>query len=653
MFSAIARVFRTPDLRRKIAFTLGIIAIYRLGAHVPTPFVDFPNVQQCLNQSGGTEGLLSLVNLFSGGALLQLSIFALGVMPYITATIIVQLLRVVIPHFETLYKEGQAGQAKLTQYTRYLTIALALLQSTTLVTVARSGQLFGSAGVPECQQLLTNDIWWAQLLMIITMTAGTGLVMWFAELVTERGVGNGMSILIFTSIAATFPGAMISILNARGVEVFLLVLAGEHRHRGARRLRRAVPAPHPGAVRQAHGGSSYLRWHEHVHPHQGQHGRCRPRHLRLVAAVHPRAHRAVQPAAGGQEPQPWVTWISQYLTRGDHPLYMLIYFLLIIGFAYFYVAITFNPVDVADNMKKYGGSSPASVRAVPRRSTSTTCSRASRCRAHLPRPHRAAAPRGARDGRCQPELPVRRGLDPHHRGCRSRDGEADRRATPAASLRRAAAMTARLLIVGPQGSGKERRASASAKPSASPSSRRATSSRQRQGRSELGLQVKSIIDGGRPDDDLTSSAVVRDRLASRMPRTDSCSTGTPATWRRCCTSTSSSRGATSPSTPSSLWSPPQRPREESLTTRAPRAVGARDDTRRSHRDATGDLRAETAAPHPRRLRHARHRRRDRRRRQPRDVTGPYLRGARYVAASRLADGDCVSSIYKKPAAALR
>ena len=225
LFSAIARVFRTPDLRRKIAFTLAIIALYRLGAHIPAPFVDFPNVQSCLKQSAGTEGLLSLVNLFSGGALLQLSIFALGVMPYITATIIVQLLRVVIPHFETLYKEGQAGQSRLTQYTRYLTIALALLQSTTLVTVARSGQLFGTTGIPECEQLLTNDVWWAQLLMIITLTAGTGLIMWFAELVTERGIGNGMSILIFTSIAAAFPASMWAIWQSRGFEIFLLVLA--------------------------------------------------------------------------------------------------------------------------------------------------------------------------------------------------------------------------------------------------------------------------------------------------------------------------------------------------------------------------------------------------------------------------------------------
>jgi len=132
VFKAIGRIFRTPDLRRKIAFTLGIVALFRLGSFIPAPFVDFTNVQQCLAENQGTSGLYELVNLFSGGALLQLSIFALGIMPYITASIITQLLRVVIPHFETLHKEGQSGQAKLTQYTRYLTIALGVLQSTTL-----------------------------------------------------------------------------------------------------------------------------------------------------------------------------------------------------------------------------------------------------------------------------------------------------------------------------------------------------------------------------------------------------------------------------------------------------------------------------------------------------------------------------------------
>jgi len=358
LFSAIARVFRTPDLRRKIGFTLAIIAIYRFGAHIPAPFVDFPNVQSCLRQSAGTEGLLSLVNLFSGGALLQLSIFALGVMPYITATIIVQLLRVVIPHFETLYKEGQAGQSKLTQYTRYLTIALALLQSTTLVTVARSGQLFGTTGIPECEQLLTNDVWWAQLLMIITMTAGTGLIMWFAELVTERGIGNGMSILIFTSIAAAFPASMWAIWQSRGFETFLLVLAV-----GivvvalvvfVEQSQRRIPVQYAKRMvgRRTYGGTNtYI-------PIKVNMAGVVPVIFASSLLYIPALIAQFNQPQAGQAAQPWVAWIAQYLTTGDSPLYMLVYFLLIVGFTYFYVAITFNPVEVADNMKKYGGFIP-------------------------------------------------------------------------------------------------------------------------------------------------------------------------------------------------------------------------------------------------------------------------------------------------------
>ncbi len=359
MFSAIARVFRTPDLRRKIGFTLGIIVLYRLGAHVPSPFVDFSNVQQCLAQASDTQGLLSLVNLFSGGALLQLSIFALGVMPYITATIIVQLLRVVIPRFETLYKEGQAGQTRLTQYTRYLTIALALLQSTTLVTVARSGQLFGNVGVPACEQLLTNDAWWAQLLMIITMTAGTGLIMWFAELITERGIGNGMSLLIFTSIAATFPAAMWSIWQARGFEVFLLVLVV-----GivivalvvfVEQSQRRIPVQYAKRMvgRRTYGGTNtYIPIKVNM---AGVVPVIFASSLLYVPALIAQFNQT--PDANGQLAG-WVVWIQNYLTSGEHPLYWLIYFLLIVGFTYFYVSITFNPVDVADNMKKYGGFIP-------------------------------------------------------------------------------------------------------------------------------------------------------------------------------------------------------------------------------------------------------------------------------------------------------
>ena len=172
----------------------------------------------CSNASPtqGDNDLLGLVNLFSGGALLQLSIFALGIMPYITASIIVQLLRVVIPRFEALHKEGQSGQTKLTQYTRYLTIGLAILQSTTFITTARKGLLFRAV-----VDVIPDDSILTSLFMVITMTAGTGLVMWLGELITERGVGNGMSLLIFTSIAASFPTALCSIAGgANGVLKF-------------------------------------------------------------------------------------------------------------------------------------------------------------------------------------------------------------------------------------------------------------------------------------------------------------------------------------------------------------------------------------------------------------------------------------------------
>jgi preprotein translocase subunit SecY len=157
-------------------------------------------VQQCITGADNTNGLLGLVNLFSGGALLQLSIFALGIMPYITASIIIQLLTVVIPRFEALKKEGQSGQTKMTQYTRYLTIGLAVLQSSTLITFAQNPEsLFSN---PACTNILTDDSVVTILIMVLTMTAGTGMIMWLGELVTDKGIGNGMSILIFTSIAA-------------------------------------------------------------------------------------------------------------------------------------------------------------------------------------------------------------------------------------------------------------------------------------------------------------------------------------------------------------------------------------------------------------------------------------------------------------------
>ena len=361
MFRAVARIFRTPDLRRKIGFTLGIVALFRLGSFIPAPFVDFGNVQLCLaSTSTGSGGLYDLVNLFSGGALLQLSVFALGIMPYITASIIVQLLRVVIPHFETLHKEGQSGQSKLTQYTRYLTIALGVLQSTTLITVARSGALFPqNAGVAECQQLITNDAWYAILLMVITMTAGTGLIMWMGELITERGIGNGMSLLIFTSIAATFPSALWQIQVTNGVEVFLMVIAVGIIIMAAvvfvEQSQRRVPVQYAKRMvgRRTYGGNNtYIPIKVNM---AGVVPVIFASSLLYLPAL---VAQFNQPTEAGEAPSAWVVWIQTYLTSGDHPFYMAIYFLLIVGFTYFYVAITFNPEEVADNMKKYGGFIP-------------------------------------------------------------------------------------------------------------------------------------------------------------------------------------------------------------------------------------------------------------------------------------------------------
>ena len=357
MFSAVLRAFRTPDLRNKLAFTLLIVAIFRLGSFIPAPFVNFGNVQNCLAAStsnASTSKIYELVNLFSGGALLQLSVFALGIMPYITASIITQLLRVVIPHFETLHKEGQAGQAKLTQYTRYLTIGLGILQSTTLIAVARSGALFGSCTDP----ILTTTNPAAILLIIITMTAGTGLIMWLGELVTERGIGNGMSLLIFTSIASRFPNSLAQIAQTKTPEVLIGVLLVGILIIGlvilVEQSQRRIPVQYAKRMvgRREYGGqSTYI-------PIKVNMAGVVPVIFASSLLYLPALLAQFNQPAKGQKVAGWVTWVSEYLTKGDHPLYMILYFLMIFGFTYFYVAITFNPEEVSDNMKLSGGFIP-------------------------------------------------------------------------------------------------------------------------------------------------------------------------------------------------------------------------------------------------------------------------------------------------------
>ena len=354
MLSAFGRAFRTPDLRRKLLFTIAIMAIFRLGSFIPTPGVDYANVQQCIAGQGDNT-LLGLINVFSGGALLQLSIFALGIMPYITASIIVQLLRVVIPRFEALQKEGQSGQTKLTQYTRYLTIGLAILQSTTVITTARQGLLFAGCEVP----VIPDDGVLTSIYMVITMTAGTGLVMWLGELITERGVGNGMSLLIFTSIAASFPTSLWSIAGgANGVLNFTIMILVIVLVIGlvvfVEQSQRRIPVQYAKRMvgRRTYGGTNtYI-------PIKVNMAGVIPIIFASSLLYIPMLIAQFNTPQDGSEPAAWVVWISQNFTTGDQPLYMAAYFLLIIGFTYFYVAITFNPVEVADNMKKYGGFIP-------------------------------------------------------------------------------------------------------------------------------------------------------------------------------------------------------------------------------------------------------------------------------------------------------
>ncbi len=348
MLSAFVNAFRTPDLRRKLLFVLFVIVLFRLGSAVPTPGVDYVKVHSFFNNPAAHQGIYGLINLFSGGALLKLSVFALGIMPYITASIILQLLTVVIPRLETLKKEGQAGQTKITQYTRYLTLGLAILQSTGIVALARSGQLLGNTS----GSLLVNDNISTMLIMVVTMTAGTATIMWLGELITERGIGNGMSIMIFTSVISAFPSALWGIKNEHGWDVFAMVIGIGLVMIAAvvfvEQAQRRIPVQYARRMvgRKMFGGTStYI-------PLKVNQAGVIPVIFASSLLYLPALLSQFNPTA------PWSVWVQTHLVKGDHPDYMILYFLLIIFFTYFYVAITFNPEEVADNMKKYGGFVP-------------------------------------------------------------------------------------------------------------------------------------------------------------------------------------------------------------------------------------------------------------------------------------------------------
>jgi len=365
MLTAFIRAFRTPDLRKKLLFTLGIIALFRFGSSLPAPGISEPNVSYCAGVAAksGLASTLQIVDLLSGNALKYMSVFALGIMPYITASIILQLLTVVIPRLETLKNEGQAGQAKITQYTRYLTIGLAVLQSTGYIELARSGTLFQSSACTSTLNPIIPDASPFRIAtMVITMVAGTAVIMWMGELITDRGVGNGMSVMIFTQVIAVIPGELLTIYQTRQafiallsiVVVFVVVTGIVFMEQAQRR----IPVQYAKRMvgRRMYGGTStYI-------PMKVNQAGVIP--VIFASSLLYIPQLAVSLFGSSSRPQGWVSFTQRYLEIGTSNslstmwVYMLAFFLLIVAFTFFYVSITFNPTEVADNMKKYGGFIP-------------------------------------------------------------------------------------------------------------------------------------------------------------------------------------------------------------------------------------------------------------------------------------------------------
>jgi preprotein translocase subunit SecY len=363
MLTAFIRAFRTPDLRKKLLFTVGIIALFRFGSTLPVPGINEKNVSTCagLAAQSGAANVYQIVDLLSGNALKYMSVFALGIMPYITASIIMQLLTVVIPRLETLKNEGQAGQAKITQYTRYLTVGLAVLQSTGYITLARNGTLFANCS-QSTYPIITDTSVFRIATMVITMVAGTAVIMWMGELITDRGVGNGMSVMIFTQVIAVIPGELLTIFQTRGtftallsVVVVIVVVAFVVFMEQAQRR---IPVQYAKRMvgRRMYGGTStYI-------PMKVNQAGVIP--VIFASSLLYIPQLAVSLFGSTSHPQAWANWVQRYLEIGSTNslsnmwLYMGAFFVLIVAFTFFYVSITFNPTEVADNMKKYGGFIP-------------------------------------------------------------------------------------------------------------------------------------------------------------------------------------------------------------------------------------------------------------------------------------------------------
>jgi preprotein translocase subunit SecY len=342
-------IFKVQDLRNKVLFTLGMIVLYRLGAHVPVPGIDTGVLTQLQSQAE-QGGVLSFLSLFSGGALTQFAVFALGIMPYITSSIIMQILGVVIPKLEEWQSQGAVGQRKITQWTRYVTIAIAILQATGLT------YLFHNGGLGTSVDLVPNFGVGRVMLIVLTLTTGTALLMWIGELMTQRGIGNGMSLLIFASVVSTIPGQLARIKAAGDWTAVILFLAGfalilvaiVYVEQGQRR----IPVQFAKRVvgRRMYGGqSTYI-------PLKVNQSGVIPIIFASSVLYLPQLLALVLPSDGwGASVQ---NFVDDNIVKPNAPLHLLIFGLLIIGFAYFYTAITFDPVKQADTLRKQGGFIP-------------------------------------------------------------------------------------------------------------------------------------------------------------------------------------------------------------------------------------------------------------------------------------------------------
>jgi len=346
MLSTILGAFRIAEIRKKILFTFGVLAIYRLGTHIPAPGINPKAVSQISNELSGNS-VLGLLNLFSGGGLGRIALFALGIMPYITASIILQILQVAVPSLEKLSKEGEVGQQRITQYTRYLTVGLAFAQSIGYVFLFRSFQQ--SAGV----SLITNFNLGKVFIIVLSLTAGTILLMWLGELVTQRGIGNGISLLIFASIVSRIPGGIsawwrnpdqtfkviMPFIVVGVVAAIVFVQLGQRR----------IPIQYAKRVigrRMTEGGMTYLPLQVNM--------------AGVIPVIFAASIMAIPPTIGqllGHNGLNFWTEMANFFNpQGWH--YVLGETILIILMTYFYTAVTFNPVDQADNLRKSGGFIP-------------------------------------------------------------------------------------------------------------------------------------------------------------------------------------------------------------------------------------------------------------------------------------------------------